>query len=220
MPIMPPLPEQKPRSETTDSDEDVRQNLETHLNDLVKQLLRKPAKSPKFNLDSPFVVTLLGGILLATLSAYLQYAFSTFQTKESIRSQAADRKEKLAYELANEFPVTLNLALRFKIRELWLTQHKGETNATYADGRSFVETRSYYEQLLDRYLLQKPTASLCNQILGSFTNAYSAASELNSNVDLLIGAPNPRETTNAFHRANVAYKEITKIIFTELNASP
>ncbi len=169
-------------------------------------------------LNSSFTVTLVGGLLLAVVSSVLQNSIAKAQRDEAKRAEDAQRKEKLAFDFANELPVTLNLIDGFKRRDVWMIANDDTSTNRYRDGRNFMETRTMYENLLDRYLAQKPVASLCNQVIGSFNSPQvpPLAESLHSNVNVMLNATNKLQVDTAFTNVNCNYKVLTRILFTEL----
>jgi hypothetical protein len=172
-------------------------------------------------LNSPFTVTFIGGVVLAMLGTLLQSQVAKSGKSESIRIERSQRKQKLSYDFANEFPLSLSLAYSFKTRKLWLATNSPDSTNHFEDGRTFAETRALYETMYDRYITNKPPASLCNQIVGSFrlTNIYELAHSLNLHMDNLLLATNKSQVDAAFDHAGADYQELTKAIFTELNNS-
>ena len=202
-----------------DRNSDTRERLYEHLDKLLERVLKDRPEKRKFNFDSPFIVTVVGGILLGVFSTMLQSRIAASQQAEAIRSETIQRTEKLAYDFADEFPMSLSLAYRFKLRLLWLGATPYNSAARFTDGRNFADTRSMYENLFDRYMAQKPVGSLCNQIIESFpsTNIDSLAVTLDANMESLIDATNESQVDTAFDLANANYRELTKEIFSEIS---
>lgn len=202
---------------------DSKAELITRLNALLHRVLEEKEESSsaaqKF-LNSPFFVTLVGGIVLAALTAFSGWMVQYVLSEQAEARQIAERNERLAHDFAKEFPMALNLAARLKGRELWMDQpasRKGD--ARYRDGRSFTETRDHYERLVDQYQALKPTASFCNQIIASFTNrsVNLLAQALTSNVDALLNSTDTAQVEVAFSLASSNYQKLTLEIFSELN---
>ena len=186
----------------------------------MKATLKRAVEVAPRALNSSFVVTLLGGILLALVSAGLQNRASKSQRTEAERAEAAQRTERLAYEFANNFPMSVNLAYRFRVRKLWLDANQYGSQERFSDGRDYVETRNLYEALLERYLTNKPAASLCNQLLGNFqsSNVMTLAASLNEKVNQLVLATNEAQAKLAYTGASTDYQELTRVAFAELNS--
>jgi hypothetical protein len=170
-------------------------------------------------LNSSFTVTVIGGAVLALLGSLLQTQVAKSQKAEAVRAAGSQRKEKIAYDFANEFPSSLSLVYRFKTRKLWLAANQPGSTNRFDDGRNYEDTRALYETVYDRYITTKPPASFCNQIIGSFplTHIHDLAVSLNLHVNDLIKATNELQVNEAFDIANIDYQELTQAVFTELN---
>ncbi len=176
-------------------------------------------------LNSPFVITLIGGLLLGGFSAYLQYAIANAQRREAERAEHAARRVQLVYDFADKFPQTLSLADRWRQRQLWLDTNTAASTGRFTDGRTFEETRKLCDELFERYITQKPTASLCNQIITEFSpnyatepnEAFACVQRINANIDGLLNASNQEQRLGFFAGANTTYQELTVILFEQIN---
>ena len=169
--------------------------------------------------NSPFVVTLIGGLLVALIAWGLQTMTNRHENRKLADKLVLENKEKLAYDFASSFPLSLDLGMRFRERHLWLEQQQQkETQDKFRDGRSFEETRKYYESSLDQYLSRSPVASACNQIIMSFTNqnAKQLASDLDSHFKMLLQATNDTQLDSAFSNSDQIYQALTLEMFKEL----
>jgi hypothetical protein len=200
--------------------QDPKRKLILRLNELLLRLSEKPERaspSPvKTFLNSPFCITVIGGIVIAALSPLLGAILA--QQVEARR--IAERKEQLANEFAKDLPLIINVAARFKNRELWLDKAGGRKgDVRYSDGRSFTETRDYYERLVDQYHSLRPAAAFCNQIIASFnsTNVNLLAQDLNSNISSIINSTDTGQVQIAFSQASSNYQGLTLAMFSELN---
>src|SRR5438128_2425840 len=90
-----------------------REGLEDVLRDLRKALhrLEKPEKAswPGKILNSAFMVTFLGGIFVAVIGWGLQMITNHHEKEMQEAKQARESKEKVAFDFASSFPVTLDL---------------------------------------------------------------------------------------------------------------
>src|SRR6266568_660764 len=137
-----------------DNEEDQKDAILGKLRELLDRLEkphREESKAKAF-FNSAFIVTALGGVLVAFIGWGLQ-AMTSHHEKEMLEAkQALESKEKVAFDFANSFPLTLDLTSRFRSRELWLQeQARKKAKEPYRDGRSVEETRNYYETCLDQY---------------------------------------------------------------------
>jgi hypothetical protein len=196
--------------------------FEYRLTELLKRLRPRALKDRGVDLNSPFVVTLLGGLMLSVIGSVLQYKIAEHERSQAMRTDQSQRKEKVAYDFANEIPITLNVLERLKRREVWfIAQGFNHPTAKFKDGRTFQETRDQYEKLQERYLAQKPVASLCNQVAGCFhsVSVSDLAVMVNTNVDRMIEATNENQIDEGFRSASKAYRDLTRELFSDLNGS-
>jgi hypothetical protein len=211
--------------------DDPKAELLSRVSELLERLLKEKKESSsrcqrffapiKAFFQSTFFITVVGGVLLALLPLQWQNRAAVHREREAEATQIAERKERLAYQFAKDFPLSVHLAGCFRKRQLWMGDREAqELNKPYADGRTFAETRDYTEKLVDQYLLLGPTASICNQIAASFpnsTNITSRARALSENVTALINATNDADVESAYNLASANYQILTEVIFTELN---
>ncbi len=130
-----------------------------------------------------------------------------------------EAKQQLFVEFGDSFPVALNLALRFKERELWLEvqQHKKE-KGLFPDGRNFDETRGYYEKMLDEYLGTRSVDSMIAQIGAMFDGEFvkAKAKELDNTFDGLIKAEKGKELTKLYYESDDLYQELIVLMGKEI----
>ena len=210
---------------------DPKGELLSRLNELLERLLaeektptstvhRVLARTAAF-FQSSFFITVVGGVLLAWLPFQWQQRASDQREREAESARIAERKERLAYQFAKDFPLSAHLIGRFRKRQLWMASEETHgTNKAYADGRTFAETRDYTEKLVDQYLTLGPTASMCNQIAASFPNSAKVttlARALSENVTAMINATNEMAIETAYAQASGNYHLLTEAVFTELN---
>jgi len=179
---------------------------------------REESKAKAF-FNSAFIVTVLGGVLVAFIGWGLQVMTSHHEKEMLEAKQTRESKEKVAFDFANSFPLTLDLASRVRKRSLWLeAQEKKRTKEPYYDGRSFEETRNYYETCLDQYLARPPLASSYNQVIAVFTNGLviQYATNLFGSFNILLGATNRDQVDRTFDECDVAYRQLTKYMFEEV----
>lgn len=166
--------------------------------------------------NSPFIVTFLGGLIASLITFSIQHNSAKHDAEALRVKQDYERREKVAYDFADEFPLTLNLADRFMTRQVWLQEH---TNGVFdEDGRSYSETRDYYETCLNAYLARRPAGSLCSQIAAEFRSADITffANEVVTNISIMISATNKAQVRQGFQKCNDDYRELTKIVFNKL----
>jgi hypothetical protein len=216
------MPDSKRQDKTREavSADGLNEELVIRLKQLLDGLLNHKAPPSKFDkLSSPFVVTLIGGVLLALLTTGLQQGFARLEQASTQRKEVAQRRTTMAYDLANEFPMTVTMGYGFKERKIWLDARRYDSKDHFRDGRDFIETRKMCEAYFDRYMAQKPTASLINQVMATFkgTHIHDRGLALNADMDALLGATNDIELKAALSQANLNYKELTLAVFDDLN---
>ncbi len=204
-----------------DNEEDQKDAILGKLRELLDRLEkphREESKAKAF-FNSAFIVTALGGVLVAFIGWGLQ-AMTSHHEKEMLEAkQTRESKEKVAFDFANSFPLTLDLASRVRKRSLWLeAQEKKRTQEPYNDGRSFEETRNYYETCLDQYLARPPLASSYNQVIAVFTNGLviQYATNLFGSFNVLLGATNKDQVDQTFYECDAHYRQLTKYMFQEV----
>ena len=191
------------------------------VNRLLSKLERPSKPESKFRetLNSAFTVTFIGGIMVALIGWGLQTMTGHHEKELQEARQERDSKERVAFDFANSFPLTLDLASRMRGRYLWLKdQETKKTEQRYVDGRSFEQTRDYYEKCLDEYLARPPLASSYNQVIAAFTNSMviGHATNLFTRFNALLLATNRTEVDRKFGECEEEYRELTKYMFQEV----
>ncbi|MCP4367290.1 MAG: hypothetical protein GY797_04125 [Deltaproteobacteria bacterium] len=192
----------------------------------VDQITSSKDKTSKFIptfLNSPFVVTLLGGFAITLLTITFQYTSAKNERVRRHEIQQYNQKKDVLFEFANEFVASLNLAKRYKIREIWIAEkvHNKIKDDNFKDGRNFEETRDYYQLLLDKYLAKRGADSFCAQIRTIFDSeqVITKANELDNVMDLLVGAKGlnaKKELKMKFSEADTLYQELIEEMGREL----
>jgi len=199
-----------------------RSELVARINKLLDILSKQDTEKSRLSevANSPFMVTFLGGVIVAALTLLIQSKTAEHDKAVVFQKQKYERKEKAAYGFADEMPLKLNLALRFKTREVWLKEQPGSNAVFASDGRSFTQTRDYYESCLDRYLAQRPVGSICSELIADFQSSpvRELAAAAISNVNKLVLATNATDVRQAFRDGNQNYQDLTKVLFKELSA--
>lgn len=122
-------------------------------------------------LNSPFIVTLLGGVLLSLISLSWQTIEKKAHLANEKISQAREIKKQIFYEYTHQIPASLYSLLKYKEREMWIreNQHKKEkARLKFYDGRNFVETRSIYEKELEAFYLKLSPFSTMAKVTAMF----------------------------------------------------
>ena len=201
--------------------EEGREALTEKLRKLLDRLEKPEKTESKLNkfANSAFGVAVLAGVILAVVGWGLQTMTAHHDREMQEAKQEQESKEKVAFDFASSFPKSLDLVSRFRPRKLWLNEQQGKQEREhYVDGRSYEETRDYYESCLDKYFAAPPVASAYNQIIASFTNpaVSAAAANLLSNFNAMLNAADTNEVHARFGECNDAYVTLTKDMFQEV----
>lgn len=111
--------------------------------------------------NSPFVLTVIGGLLLATISGVITQC-SAHNTRE--RELAVERlktKQSFVQTFSSKLERYFELTLSLRKREIFLSGWQSSDQRPtilYKDGRTFDETRAFWEQE-KRYWLDQSTDS-------------------------------------------------------------
>jgi hypothetical protein len=155
--------------------------LESALKRLLEKLAHTPdppaAKENKWNwLNSPVVITVIGGALIAIISGTLSY-YSAINAKDreiALTQRNADntkereialetlrRKQNFVDTFATKIDQYLTLTFGLRKREIFLFQWQNAPDramARYPDGRTFEQTRTKWEEDT-RYWIDHSSAS-------------------------------------------------------------
>jgi hypothetical protein len=143
------------------------------------RVVQEPAKQaaeiertswPTF-LNSPFVVTLLGGIIVTMASQLWQEHAAQLNFERLSWTEAMKERRTAAREFANHIDGALYTLQVFKRREFWLRAHIHEPpNFTFPDGRDFKEERTFYESTAQRLYGGASPVGLIALIQATFTS--------------------------------------------------
>lgn len=173
----------------------------------------KGSKSRAFEfLNSAFVVTLLGGIAITIVTLLFQHYSAKSAREISYQRQRFQHKENLFVEFSKDFLTSLNLAERYKLREIWLrkNRNKQDKGLVSPEGRTFEEMRNKYEELLDRYLKVRDSDSFCAQIRATYDSesVIKKVDSLSNNMDKLIGARDNKSVKEMYDKSGMIYQEL------------
>jgi len=115
-------------------------------------------------LNSPFTVTVLGGIILSLISLGLQYRATKEKERSDRFASVQDKKHAMMGEFALGMTLYMQSAPDVRLRGLFFVKNKGTDNKEalkFTDGRTWIQTVERYEQCLAQLnKLQNPDA-LC-----------------------------------------------------------
>lgn len=166
-------------------------------------------------LNSGFVVTLLGGLLVGSLTVYLQNE-SSLKNQEKIRLQELiDSKHKILTEFSDGIIRSLQTSYGMRKRAIWLklNQKKGNLDKLrYPDRRNFGQTRDMYESMRREFNKLRHPDSLCAQVLAIYDDPQVQDSViiLDKILDKYMSTYDYNELKKAFEEASNKYQEVIK----------
>jgi hypothetical protein len=201
------------------------------LNDLVKRLNRveKPkGKWANFGvfLNSAFVLTIIGGVILSVTSVYLQSKIAASQSIAQHNREIREQKRQVLSKFSDDIVRYLDLCLPVRKRAMWLASYQDAPDKLqqfYPDGRNFIQTRDQYE--LDKKALSdmRRSDAICSEVRATFEtpNVKSKAAELDAIIGDLFNAKNYDELNSTLYKAEMKYKEVIDTMAEELvNSKP
>ncbi|MGH8095514.1 MAG: hypothetical protein ACREIF_18945 [Chthoniobacterales bacterium] len=111
--------------------------------------------------NSPFVLTVVGGLFLASVSAMITQCNSQNTRQRELAVERLRAKQAFVQSFSSKFERYLELTLSLRKREIFLKNwQKSDRRPTihYGDGRNFDQTRATWEQE-KRYWLDQSTDS-------------------------------------------------------------
>lgn len=155
-------------------------DLKEEFNLLIRQLNERLAKpsSPKtfwaVVLNSPFLVTVVGGVMITLLSLSLQQKATESREKVARQQLAQERKHQMMVEFAQGMNQFLQHAPEVKTRQIFIAKNKNDSerdNLRFKDGRTWRETLEKYEVTLASFNLMKNPDCLCAQAAAVFEDS-------------------------------------------------
>jgi hypothetical protein len=170
-------------------------------------------------LNSTFVITLLGGVLAAAVSAAWQArsAHNAFQ-RVVLEHELQDRRIA-AKEFADGFGGALYLFNDLLMRRLWLSSHYKERSHVYPDGRRYISERTVFETLESKVYSHPIPESLADRVAVTFSSPtlQSDVHQLLDTLNKMIVDPDEDALGRDFDTAN-RYQEIISKMQTEITA--
>ena len=205
----------KEKPQSTNLSRDVLSDLHSLLQSLLEH---RPA--PRYGklgkvANSPFVVTVIGGVLLTFFALVWQGCEASRRDAASRADARRARKEALFAEFAADFESSLDLLVRLREMELWLLARSHDTDARYpVDARTFPEVRAAYLNLREgQWHRIKAPDSLCFRVCATFSNAEvrSAAAQLVDTIEAIelfpLLEPSNRGYRRFLREVYVRYRE-------------
>jgi hypothetical protein len=192
--------------------QDLKDRILAHFEDLLAAPKARESAWWSF-LNSTFCVTVIGGLLLAGISAFWQWRQAGAALERARIEREYDRKQTLLVEFAREFPYALILARDYKQRELWIAKHlgnAGDPNFRFRDGRTFAEGRDFYEKHREKFYRGRTAQGFAARIQTTFhgTPACALAGALVHDMDALQNADEEAVVTDHVHKLEKTYESL------------
>jgi hypothetical protein len=185
--------------------------LESALKRLLEKLtLPSVAKKGKAMdvLNSPFVITLLGGVVLALISGTLTQCNASAAKDREIALDLLHRKQNFIDTFASKIELYLNLTLGLRKREMFLAAWAKVPDhgaARFSDGRTFEETRAIWEAD-KRFWIEHSTGTTpfavikTAKILFSKTDVLNKPDDLDNSIDEYGSVTTVEDLENAYRK--------------------
>lgn len=111
--------------------------------------------------NSPFMLTVIGGLLLAAVSGVITQCSAGNTRERELAVERLKAKQAFVQTFSSKLERYLALTLSLRKREIFLNgwqSHERRSDIRYPDGRNFDETRAFWE-LEKRYWLDQSTDS-------------------------------------------------------------
>lgn len=148
-------------------------NLEVLVTAATEVLRTKPAeKHPVWAFfNSSFFLTFLGGMIIAFAGVILQNKYSEAAAAAQRQQLELSAKREFLKEFTESVTYGVEYAVSMRLRELWLRKHQNDADRDqirYGDGRSYSETRDYWEVTRERLFKQRTPLALCHTGMALF----------------------------------------------------
>jgi hypothetical protein len=166
------------------------------LNRLVLKLSEPTAKPEKGILDwlnCPFVVTVIGGVLIALLTVVWQGCGSYLTAKRTTALERYGQKQRVLSSFANEYPAALGRL--YHTKKKWLAaaalgphnpnREKAERAATRPLAQEYSDARKAFDEVNEKYSGNKLGSALCAEAKATFDSK-----EVNEALQELINTSN------------------------------
>jgi len=182
----------------------------------------QPSPSPKpmdwvAFLNSPFVVTLIGGLIVGIVSQLWQQHASDLNFQRLSWVEAMKERRSAAKEYAFHMDGALYNAQVFKRREIWLRDAK-TPESVFLDGRNFKEERTFYEATAQKIYSAATPDGLVTLIQSTFTSLEVGrlAAELQTCLNNLTDATDLSALAAIFKRCNDSSDALVKAMNSEI----
>lgn len=179
----------KMKNESSSNEKDIR--IESLAGAIANKLAVKPSpRGLMSTLNSPFFVTVLGGLILWAVSAGWQNMQADAIAKSELLEKLYSERRELVISFADNIPLILMTAQDIKNREFWIAEQKemDTKKETYVDGKNFKETYILYKKEIKDLNSKRSTAAYTAQIQALFDGktTVTLAKEFSKNYDKLL----------------------------------
>lgn len=199
------------------------------LNQLIRQLNERfskpssPQKSWAVVLNSPFLVTVAGGMIITLLSLSLQQKTAENREKAARYQLVKERKHEMMVEFAHGMNQFLQQAPEVKTRQIFILKNKNDPerdNLKFKDGRTWRETLEKYEVTLASLNLMKNPDCLCAQAAAVFEEPglLGELSAMDSLMDDFMETDNPSTLLELATAAAAKLQKVIDLMGRELKA--
>jgi hypothetical protein len=174
--------------------------------------------------NSPFVVTLIGGALVAIISGMLTYCNA--ENSKRLETHIAELHQKQNF--IDSFPskVEQYMALTHSVRKREIFLHKWQNEPTrdtarYPDGRTFDQTRDEWEQDWRYWIEHTPGSSLAliytAKLLFKKKETVKKLDEMENSIETYERATEFQELDEAYNRIGDDLSQVISLFASELN---
>jgi hypothetical protein len=190
----------------------------------VEQLLAKLLRDSPPNarespiwktLNSPLVLTLVGGLVVGSLTAQWQARLDERQRGREARAELRDRRHGLIASFATEIVASMEYARAYRDRECWILENAMRPDARYDDGKLAAETRQVVESLREKYAARPTGDALCARIRGLFPasgDIHAEANRLDGILDRFMLAQSRAELAGRYGDADRCYQDLITLM--------
>lgn len=188
------------------------QEIEIALKTLLKRVSLPSATGTNKLLDtlnSPFFVTLVGGILLAFISGMLTQCNATNAKDREIALEKLHEKQRFIDSFATKIEQFLVITMGLRKREIFLYQWQadpGRETVHYSDGRTFDETRNRWEEE-KRYWVEHSSGTSPLAVIYTGKLLFSNP-DIGKKLDLLAESVDLYGRTKEYEALDKAYEQI------------
>lgn len=172
-------------------------------------------------INSPFVVTVIAGLLLTCITIHLQSNAAQIEQQRSRRFQKWEHKREAFVSFSNNFPKAAKYAIDYKYREIWIVGHAKDKNRGKLifghDGKSYKDTVQSYQEFLTKYC-EINSDTLYAMVYSTFESeeVIIKARNLYETMNRLIAADFDEDVHKEYEVARIAYAQIIELMAREI----